>query len=99
MPVLIRCVGAKKPTQTHERELSAIRPVFPSGLSSNGNNGGPGDGGQGSIVDKASARDLLRADVSPMEIDDSITFDSIGGGKVWQGGVLDEESTRMVIQR
>ncbi|CAN0416880.1 unnamed protein product, partial [Hapterophycus canaliculatus] len=35
----------------------------------------------GSIVDKASARDLLRADVSPMEIDSSITFDSIGGGK------------------
>ena len=50
-------------------------------------------------MDKASARDLLRADASPIEIDDSVTFDSIGGGKVWQGGVLDEESTRMVIQR
>lgn len=72
--------------QTHERELSSIRPINSSGFS-NGS-GGQGAGGQGSIVDKASARDLLRADVSPMEIDPNITFDSIGGGKVCQEGVF-----------
>lgn len=66
--------------QAHERELGSIQPINSFGPSSGGGKGG--GGGQGSIVDKASARDLLRADVSPMEIDSSVTFDSIGGGKV-----------------
>lgn len=74
--------------QSHERELGSIQPINPVGGSTSGNpsggggSGGANGGGQGSIVDKASARDLLRADVSPMEIDSSVTFDSIGGGKV-----------------
>lgn len=78
--LLIVMCGLPKTVQTHERELSSIRPINGSG--------GQGAGGQGSIVDKASARDLLRADVSPMEIDPNITFDSIGGGKVCQGDIL-----------
>lgn len=75
--------------QTHERELGSIQPINSFGPNtgvlgggSGGSGGGGGPGGQGSMEDKARARDLLRADVSPMEIDSSVTFDSIGGGKV-----------------
>lgn len=70
--------------KTHERELGSIQPINSFGPTPAGGGGGgaAGGGSSGSIVDKASARDLLRADVSPMEIDPSITFDSIGGGKV-----------------
>ena len=33
----------------------------------------------GSLTDKASKKDLLRADVSPLSVDSRISFDSIGG--------------------
>lgn len=69
--------------KTHERELGSIQPINSFGPNPGGGGGAAGGGGSsGSIVDKASARDLLRADVNPMEIDSSVTFDSIGGGKV-----------------
>lgn len=70
--------------KTHERELGSIQPINSFGPTPGGGGGAAGGGGgsSGSIVDKASARDLLRADVNPMEIDSSVTFDSIGGGKV-----------------
>lgn len=74
-------------SQAHERELSSIRPINSFGAPVGNVPGGVAQGsraagGQGSIVDKASARDLLRADVSPMDIDPRITFESIGGAKV-----------------
>lgn len=71
---------ARYQRKTHERELGSIQPINSFGPNPGGVAGGGGS--SGSIVDKASARDLLRADVSPMEIDSSVTFDSIGGGKV-----------------
>lgn len=67
--------------KNHERELGSIQPINSFGPNPGGAAVG-GGGSSGSIVDKASARDLLRADVNPMEIDSSVTFDSIGGGKV-----------------
>lgn len=82
--------------QTHERELGSIQPINSFGPNVGGGGGG---GGQGSIVDKASAKDLLRADVSPMEIDSSVTFESIGGGKVSArrvGGGRDEREESQI---
>ena len=53
-----------------DRELDSIQPMnAAASLNSNG----------GSIRDKASRRDLSRADVNPIVVDSNISFDSVGG--------------------
>ena len=67
-------------------ELDSIQPInttapsFTSHFTSTGTGTGGMSGGMGgSLVDKASKKDLLRADVTPLAIDPGLDFASVGG--------------------
>ena len=55
------------------RELDSVRPI--NALNGNGFISGMG----GSVLDKASKRDVSRADATPLAVDPKIGFQSIGG--------------------
>jgi hypothetical protein len=66
-----------------DKERDSVQPInnYPENGTMNGDNAGMGGmGGMGgSVMDKASKRDLLRADVTPVNVDPSLGFSSVGG--------------------
>ena len=63
-----------------QRERDSVQPMDIGQLGGGGGSGsGQGQGMGGSVRDKASQRDLLRADVAPVAVDPRLGFQSVGG--------------------
>ena len=67
--------------RTH-KERESIQPLnmgLNMGNMGNGGNSSNSAGMGGSVMDRASNKDMLRVDANPIAIDPSIGFDSVGG--------------------